>query len=733
MSRSFVTTGRYVCSTFLHILNRNRLSKLTIALFSTHYLVYLSDPLGIGFVIKPVLALLETLLLPGAILLILLNKEDELGFAKYVVYSFGLSAVIVVVVVTLLNQIAPTIDVHRPLSFYPLFVTILSINVVLASLADTFRPSYGVSGSFPEFRPYDVKMIGLCTVFVFLSVIGAHLNTNHSNNIILVLVFSLVFLFPIVRLLIGERYDRYDILFVWTIALIVLFGNMLSYNLLNQGIEYKDVLPVFLNSTWLVDAHLPREFNLTLMILLPAVGKLSDTSLFWVFKYAYPMILSLTPVVFYLVFREQFTDRIALFASILFMYIHPFYVVLLANRRTGFALLFLALLMLVIISSSRPDTAEKFLVFPFSLGILFSHYGTSHLFLAIAATIVLFRYLLQLLPLFGSQFSTKGRVTVIYFVYYILIQISWDMFITPNRLRELVEKGSLLMISLINMEPLDSETDAAVAVTAERTLPITVIRYLYILAIGFISIGLLYCAWNVYRGEQKKIDVFAAGSGFFAILALSATSAFAQYDVRRIFTIGMVALAPFCVLGMRTIEDQLKRTFNTDIDIKFVTVAVLMCLFFLFSSGLFSAVATYERSPNPVLNKNTIIEKGNVEELDGLLHEDMMYSEYRSSTWISRYRTKQKSIFLTGRYLGQFSLHERLPTRGIGDPRRAEMSAGLRENYVHVGYFSTKTGNYVPAVHGEFSYLNNSYPRVSALNLETRNKIYTTNKSTIYL
>jgi len=108
---------------------------------------------------------------------------------------------------------------------------------------------------------------------------------------------------------------------------------------------------------------------------------LMDTSLLWIFKLVHPILFVTVPVITYVIASRYFSKKIAFLSGILYIFLPRTYQIISRNTRTGAAIFFTAMLLLILLDDERTGMFRRFLVITFYFGVISSHYGIGPLVL----------------------------------------------------------------------------------------------------------------------------------------------------------------------------------------------------------------------------------------------------------------------------------------------------------------------------------------------------------------
>lgn len=125
------------------------------------------------------------------------------------------------------------------------------------------------------------------------------------------------------------------------------------------------------------DLSVPMTINICLPItlFLPMFSMLVGMDMMWVFKIIQPLIFAIFPVIVYLIYKSQFSKRVAVIAIIFLITLPMFTMDLIQLIRQQFAVLFFMLLILLLVNRDISTIKKIAIGALFAVGVIISHYG----------------------------------------------------------------------------------------------------------------------------------------------------------------------------------------------------------------------------------------------------------------------------------------------------------------------------------------------------------------------
>lgn len=708
----------------------------------------------IGFelpLVRPLLAVIYLSIFPGFLLLRVIGIEPT-DATDTLLYAVGLSLTVLMFYGLAVNLALRGVGYPRPIAEGPMVAAIGALTLALTGL-------YYVRREEPEAFTFSQKDL-LSPVFPFLlllpllGIYGAYALNRYTENAVLLVLFAvmtgvllLVYTGTVSRALLP--------LAVWMIALALLLQNSLTGSFLAWGdspTEVRHVLRVLEDGFWsptVTDVHVSNQYTmLRLTILHPLYHLFTDLDIVWVYKVVHPLLFSLMPVALYQGYKRFVTARAAFFSAFLFMSLFTFYVVLSRNTRTAMALFFLALLVVLLLDDRLAGVHRKLLAMLFASSVVVSHYGVSY---------ILFFALVLAIPAFLAAeriegFTARERLSSraswslasIGFVgFYVVVVCTWYIYSSPgsSSYRLVVQFGDHFVTTLID-EFTGYEQSATIRVVTGdwESSVIDAVRYYHfvlgpIIAIGILgtalrSVGLLAAHDDdrvVLENLNREFVIFAGV--FLAIFGVTFLP-IQRINTARTFAIALVFLAPFLVLGLLEIGRGISRVTDTSPSARPVLgIAVgILLLYFLLNSGVISAVAVGEYSPNTLVEKERITEEGHPIEQNYYYKQNPTIHQIEGTVWLRTHAASNETVY-HGHWPGGMRSspgHEHyrqiqetyVPVEGAGIPRDESAGSG----YVFLGSFEHK-GDVVAYSPGRFGF---DYERRSDVehHWEDKDRIY---------
>lgn len=509
-------------------------------------------------VLRQVFGFLSFTIIPG-LLILHIFKLHEASLLKKFLLSVGLSISFLMVGGLLINVVLSAAGYSTPLSTTSLVISFSLILLVLCFVAYWRNRGRLLPSSLPRLRMSTSKsLLSLMLfpiLFPLLSVLGTQLMNTEGNNVILMAMLFLIPAYVVALVCLRKRVHpaTYPLaLGMIGIALLLMQGLTSNY-FLGYDIygEYHIYQMVSNNLDWST-APLQNGLTASLSIsILPTVYKsimgLSDLT---VPKVIYPLIVSMTPLICYIMFKRYISPIYAFLASVFFMAQIPFMYILGQHMRIEIALFFLALVLMVLFDDEIVVLKKSTLFLIFMATVVVSYYVTP----VILFVLLLVPWLVS--KLMKNRLKSKSAVSGAMVGLCLVIIFLWWSQIT----------GSIFPRYVIFVR--NTFTNLGILFTSELQLPetqqvqsflsgpladkITIIVQFFsflLVAIGTISIGIKYK--NRRFNPSYIIMMVAALIMLGAILIMPYM--LKGYTGTRLYLQLFIVLAPAFVIGGETI------------------------------------------------------------------------------------------------------------------------------------------------------------------------------------
>ena len=501
-------------------------------------------------------------IIPGFLLLRIL-KINVNNIVYSLLLSIGLSIAFLMFVGLLINIILPYVGISDPLSTIPLLITISSITFLLSLML--FRQEEVTKlPNIPGLRRIVTASIMLG--IPILAIFGASFTSTPLLLLMVIAIIILVILSLFLNSLKSLRFHSF-ILLIIALSLLLqkefisnyfvgwdVFGEYNVFQVTQTNFQWNPIFPfnetaLSLYNSMLSVTVLPQIYSSLLMIS----GEL-------VFKFIYLLIFSLVPVILYQAYNEKYGKSIA-FLSVFYFILFPRFIGL-ASRRQMIAELFLALIILLLLSKRIAPIKRKILLLIFAAALIVSHYSIAYIFLfSIFFTWVLL-IAIEKRGLIRWDVISKKNITGGFLLSILIILVLWYLYVSPTPIQELLRNLTNLFSSIFTdfFNP-ESRGHISGIFTVASNLQLfnsIISKFVYI----FIGLGFIKIFWNY---KQKDFDweygFMVTANVLLVILVIVVPFLAPTLLADRFFHVALFYLAPISIIGGKTFFESLIKIF----------------------------------------------------------------------------------------------------------------------------------------------------------------------------
>lgn len=360
------------------------LLKAVVTLLTIYFFCIFIKTAGLDLsILEGIVGFIIILFIPGTLFLRIIKFDSVKNTLELVLYTLGVSLVIIMLLGFTLNTLLPFVGINNPMSV-GIYITAMNILIILMCYVVYLRNDN--SYKTPLIRSESLKSNSVIFLILlpFISIIGSYLMNNYQINLFSIILISLI---CIIGLLVGFQKilsPKIYPLAILCISLALLFNKSLISSYIwgwDISFEYYMAQGVIQNGYWFM--NFPNNYNsmLSVVVLAPALSHFTGLNLVWVLKIIYPFIFAFLPVGLYFTFKKQTTAPIAFLSVFFFISLFTFYTEMLSVVRQMIAEFFLVLILLLMVSNNLNTAKRSILAILFSISIVFSHYGLSYILL----------------------------------------------------------------------------------------------------------------------------------------------------------------------------------------------------------------------------------------------------------------------------------------------------------------------------------------------------------------
>ncbi|MBI4333118.1 MAG: DUF2206 domain-containing protein [Chloroflexi bacterium] len=316
---------------------------------------------------------------PGLLLLYVLKVRADL--ATRFVLSVGLSTALVILLGMSVSSVGTAFGYARPLTALPLFLSFGGATALLAALA--YMRNRGARFSRPELRlaTREKALLIPPALFLFLALAGTFVIKTTGSNILLVALYIGIGAYALGITLWHTRVPErlYPTVILLMSVSLVLVAALRSNHLIGSDMhdEFRLFQTTFDNARWGIAEGSMLNTALSVSILPSVYQVFLKVSPEYLFMLLFPLIVSVIPLVVYIITRKYVAGFYAFLGTFFFMSQKTF---LDTHGRTGIAILFFALAIMALFHDDLSPIAKRIMFMVFSVGVVASHYSSTYIY-----------------------------------------------------------------------------------------------------------------------------------------------------------------------------------------------------------------------------------------------------------------------------------------------------------------------------------------------------------------
>jgi len=441
--------------------------------------------------------------------------------------------------------------------------------------------------------PRHFELFLLAPLLPCLSVVAAYYQTN-------ILPLFAVFLigvstFVIVPKLEAEEQDELFLVYICSSSVsLLMLATLISLNsLIGWDIngEFYVFTQVLTHGGWNPFVGYRLNSVLSISVLPTIMALVSSLSGLQIFKFVFPLVYSIVPLVLYKIYRHLLSPRQAFVAAFFFISYPAFYSELIGLGREEIAELLLILALAVLFSSQLAGLrSTRLLLILLDIGIIASHYSIAFIYLSILLfSLIVAAIWRRTLPLDNWTFV----------LFMTLVIAMWYVFFVNSSILLAVTKGLADVFQGLASDLFSAGARPPEVVSGSTGFFHVLNRYVQYLSIGVICLGFVSLLLRKNTSAEARmiplvmVGMFLAGSiialPFFAFgLDLARTYHIALFFISPCFVYGLCSL-PSVLARFRSLIGR-RPKWSFPIPIKRISLCTVLLLYFLFSSGWVFAV-----------------------------------------------------------------------------------------------------------------------------------------------
>jgi len=697
---------------------------------------------------------------PGLLILHILGL-NQLSFLEEFVLSIGLSISFTIFFGLIINNTLFAFGYTKPLSSLFLLVSFGTVTIILSLIA-YLRNRNNISYYFSVFKLNTREKVLLLvpSLFPLLSITGTQLMNTANNNTLLMLLLLLVPAYLVLVSLFNRNVSEklYPVvIFLISISLLLILP-LRSSHIIIWSDTGRELLFFRLTSDNLHWTSLGHELmNSCLSIsLLPTIYQslLSVTNQESLFKFLYPFVFSISPLIIYRLSSKYIGSFYAFLSSAFFIFQVKF---LQASSviRTNIAIFFFALVIMVLFHKDISGVIKKILLLIFLLSVIVSHYAASYILLIVLllawfGKVIFSKFVVckgkpAALKNLAEQDHIDGGcasnfpmlregITITIVIIFFTFLFLWYSEATGRAFEVGVWFVRDTITNLKQFFSLESR-GAATALFGQglSQIPQKIELGSTWISLALIGVGVLSLVYRALR-RTKSSRISGIKSDFevdYIVMTLVCTTLLLAvialprvaiaYTTTRTFLMMTVILSPCFVLGGLTLSKKLFPQYIGEETFFSLIILIVLILYFMCTSG-----TIYQLFGVP--KAITLNSQGDYYNLGRIIRNEEIYA----SKWLARYCVTQEKIYTTG-FGGEV-----LMGQGKISPSRVDIYLIPRyeknqriEGYIYLRYQDIPDRKIIvwyPSGEGEQHSLDEYLSMLS----DRRNKLYESGGSQVY-
>lgn len=453
-----------------------------------------------------------------------------------------------------------------------------------------------------SFEPLIVVFIASCLFLPLAAGLSSYYSIQSVQFGIFFLLGLLVFA-VVVRAKSVAAEDRMLQVLVWSVSIsLILASASFSQYLTGWDIqrEFSIFQEVLAAGRWNPENSLFYNSAISISIFPTMVADVSNLGAQEIFKFTYPLIYSVVPVVLYKIYRRMLSPRSAFLSTYLFMSYWPFYTEIIQIGKTEIAEVLLVVLLLSFMSKIHEKRVGAAIVSLLTLGIVLSHYTLSFIYVLFVGS-----------SLIASRITRRVVAVCSWLVVFVtsVMVFAWYSFVAGGSAVFQLSSFVLVVTQGIMRDFLNPSSRPLVALQAAGLAAVTpgflhdlyrLTNYVvqFCMLVGFV---ILVGKKSKNLAEKKMLPLITVALAFIGSAII--LPFFGGIPFPRIYHYGLLFISPCFVIGAKLLESWLRRahallTHNLgEVQFKFssrgrmIVPAAILLSYFLFTSGWVWAVS----------------------------------------------------------------------------------------------------------------------------------------------
>jgi len=448
---------------------------------------------------------------------------------------------------------------------------------------------------------YSLLPLCILLVLTFLIVSTSYLSARSALLAGFLLLASFIFVVMIrQRQAVADR--LYPVVLSAMALSLLLGGAVVSNNLSGWDIhdEYYLFLQVFYGGAW--HAEIPDMYNSALSVtILPSfIANMSSLDGISIFKFVFPILFSIVPVLLYRIYRSILPAEGAFLSVLVFVFYPGTYGEITQVARQMIAEILLVLCVLLFLSTNKEQQRSgRVVLILLSVGIVIAHYSLGLIYILLMASYFI------MAPLISQRFERSSEIVILTLT--TVVAFSWYAFsagasvvLTLTSFLSFAFKS--LFTDLLNpaSRPLIVQQALGMGTVQLGLLHILSRLTQYAVVLCVILGFLTYVCMRKKSVTERRIIPFMTGSFLFVLSAIMLPFFSNALNFSRFYQIALMFVSPCFYIGAEKLRESLASISNyfvhslrarTRLGTRSLLPAVLLLSYLLFTSGWVWAVS----------------------------------------------------------------------------------------------------------------------------------------------
>lgn len=537
---------------------------------------------------------------PGVLLFWLVGSRTE-TVGRTALYGVVLSVGLVGLLSVVVSVLYPLVGIARPFSLVSIALSMSALVAALAGLG--YREGVRVTVTLPRIDRQDGPVLAMLAALPLLAIAASH-RMNVAGDNALMYVFLLLTAGVVIASFVVVPRRLYPTAITSIAAAIFLHRNMITRSVVGADIQLNYYVARMLFETGVWDPALGGVYlSLPTVTTVPAIlSSVTGVSVAYVFKLGYSSIFALAPLGMYYTFRRPFGENAAFVGGLFFvLFFRTFYE---TPDKERIAQLFIILFLLAMVIDRDRLLEPKWLGAIFGIGIVFSHYTTTYIFVfALVVGYVLIRAYRAYAEAAGPQYVTAAHLAG-----FGAFTVGWYLLTSPSIITSAVEAIAgvpLEFLAAITGETVHRSGASAVQRESGPVYTLSLLVHMGLVALVGLGIAARSARLTLFRdrGPDEALAFTAIAIPMLGFLGASYFVA-GNLGVDRMYQITLIVLGPFMPLGFLALREVGANLHGRSIPV-WTPLVALMAVLLLFNTGIAYDVTNEEVTSDVSIDPDT--------------------------------------------------------------------------------------------------------------------------------